>query len=1101
MQLYLSESLVKAVPPAGGAAAPSPPVAGGVGPGTPAAPDLGAAAPDTTHQPCSLGGGAKCLAGGGDGGPNPKHKVGGSIEQKHAEWQARQGAGAPQVETAAPESQLSPEQASDAAAKHAESNVALDPKGVKGTISTESSDYPANSNPLDHYRVAAVHEALGGGNDSSKQVAEGHRKIARERAEALDGAGHMELADQLREHGLHDAADHHKQTGEKETAREAEVQAARDAAVNLGAQKEREANIKEVDQIVRDRDAASADKDAAREAAAEIGPAKDRANFKENAARQGSERDVNAARDAAVKLGEEKGASSERAAQVADAGNYVRSQGEKRSAREEAASLGDRMDAKTQAKEAKESTEASAKTAEQDATVAAAEQLGQDVESRADAKTAQQDATVAAAEQVGKDVEARAAAKTTQQDASVAAVEKVGTDVEADKERKKQLKDDDPHAHALEEWEAGKAKAEQDHAKKTEDFKARVDDKHNRATVKHEKQTKADEAKHTKALDAHKSKVDSTHKKAQSEWDAKDKARKDFDTRLDAHQQNTPEAPPAGATDAAKANHKTQKAAHKAEGTALRRQRPPVPGKKPTHPGHTKGAPKPPNKAAAPKHPGYKTGAPKPPEHPDRPKEEDFETKKPSSASEKAQHTEYKQKATSARDNIKSHLDGNPDLSDEDRQKLEAAHEALGSHADSERMPTKEQAADARKMGQVAGKHGKAAYEEPKADTKEELRPPETDLERVQHADHKAKAQQMQDNIQSHIDAIQADDSISPEQQAAQVEKLQQIHKTLDAHTQLEHVPTGEHQSELKALTTAAGEHGKTAYEDPAGESGEEGSAKTTSSRGSSGSKGRSKDWATTFGRGASIGSKAAKAAQHGTGEGALAEQALGGVGDLAASAAENLLHKPAVAAMEARRKQSNQDAKDAVTSEDTVKGLYLSLDADLDLIKAVSSPNAGSVTDSDKRAQRKIKESYAKHPIGVMGGSGVAMHDDPDVGAKWQHDEDDSVDADLEENVRNKDKKTDGDPSNDDEADEDDTSKAVDILKALRSTAEEVVGRARYNPSEVVFMKEVLGYTDQDIHKGLAKIIGRNRHRFHEWMLDRMSKSVDTMMGSIYLG
>jgi hypothetical protein len=1033
-----------------------------------------------------------CLRAGGNGADT--HKTGGAIERKHSEFQASQGAGVPQVETAAPEAEMSPEQIQEKQSQHAEAHAALDPTGAKGTTSIDPADYSEDTQALDHYRVAASTESLGA-NDSSKEIAEGHRKIAKQRAEKMSPEEHEELSAQLREHELHDDADHHEKT-----------------------------------------------------------------------------------------------AGEQRALQ-----------------------------------------------AEKDEVAAGAEKVGKDVEERAEKERLKDEA-------VGSEF-----------DTMMEETEGVEEELSA-KEAKEKFKEDDPHAHAVEEWEAGKAEAEEAHAKKTEEFKAGVDEKHEADVSKWEEQTEASLEKYVKDVESHKAKVDASHEKKHKEWSKKKKDRESWEQRVEKHRQKKPE-PPKPYTgkkpnakdydlpkqgkkfDTAVAKHKKAEAkakkdkakhtakvhAHRAEGVALNKQRPDVPGKEPKHPGHKKGAPKPPKKTAKPKHPGHKKGAPEAPKHADRPKAEDFEMKKPSSASEKAQHVEYTQQAKTARENIQSHLENNPDLSDEDREKLQAAHEALGAHADSERMPTKEQSTEAKKMGQVAGKHGKAAYESPEeAAPEEESRPPETDIEKIQHADHKAKAQQMRDNIQSHLDAIQKDPNLSPEQKSSQTERLQQIHTTLEAHTQLDHMPTNEQASEMKELTKLAGEHGKKPYEEEATPEAKQ--AKPAASRG------RGRDWAAAFGRGAAAGSRIAESARTGTGAGAVGSQALGIAAGGVASAGESLLHKPARGAMEQQKKQAELDTKaeqaarkketkaatkeatvkstssstpksasassaskvpvdksskttestsskttestsantttetepekgkegtkywkkqseksaaqakeiaegmsdeqlqkrideeskkgghsrtsgdisrpggpsalhahllkiqrerNKATKEATVKGLYLDLGADLDLIKAVTPPNAGTVTESGKRAQRKIKESYAKHPVGVMGGAGTVMEDDPDVGNNWQHSEEDSVEAELEEKVRNQ----------DDEEDEATKSVAIMLLKSLRTVAEEDVARSRHNPTEVVFMREVLGYNETDIRKGLVSITGRNRHRFHEWMLDRMYKSVGTMMENMNFG
>lgn len=884
MRLFLREDLVKAM---GGPGTPAPPApAGAPAGGTPPSPGSG-----MDMQPCSVGGGEECLRAGGNGAQT--HKVGGAIERRHSEYRASQGAGAPQTETAEAATEMSPEEAQQHAQDAAESTQSLDPRAQRGTTSTDPNFYPPDSKPLDHYKVGAAHGAMGGGNDSSKEITEGHRAIARKRSEGYSADEHDELANQLREAGLDEDADWHtKQAGEARA-------------------RDKESVDQQFDSLMDET--------------------------------QGVEQEL----------------------------------ADKEAARDEAANLGSKIEQKKAAGE--------------------------------------------------------------------------------------QLKDEDPHAHAMQEWEQKKQEAED---------------------------------KYQQDLDAHKEKIDSEHDKAVGEWEDKKKERDAWEKLKKEHAEKKP-VPPEPVTSErpktsdydmesdsgkskfekdvkahekvksdykkAQAKHKSQAHAHKAEGIALNKQRPPMPGKKPKKPSYTKGAPK----------------KPKPPE---KPKAEDYEMKKPKSAAEKAAHAEYTQSAGKARENIQSHLDNNPDLSDEERQKLQSAHEALGAHAEAERLPTKEQSAEAKKMSQVAGKHGKESYQSPedkaaakeaeKKAAEEPARPPETDLEKIQLSDHKSKAQQMMDNIQSHLD----DPNLSPEQS----EKLKQIHQTLEQHTQLDMLPTAEQQGELKELTKLAGEHGKKPAEQAEGEEAQKPQREA---------KGRPKDWAAAFGRGTHLGSQIAENMRTGTG---AAQGTMAGVGAAAGgvvSAGDTLLAKPARNAIDQRKKAADEEAKaaqeatkkSAKKEEETVKGLYLDLSADLDLIKAVTPPNAGNTTLSDKRAQRKIKESYAKNPVGVMGGAGIAMEDDPDVGRKWQHSEEDSVEEELDDEVRNQ-----------------ETSKAVDVLKSIRAVAEADVKQHLPNESERVFMRDVLGYNEADIRKGIAFIRGRDLHRFHEWMLNRMYDSLDSMMGCV---
>ena len=85
-----------------------------------------------------------------------------------------------------------------------------------------------------------------------------------------------------------------------------------------------------------------------------------------------------------------------------------------------------------------------------------------------------------------------------------------------------------------------------------------------------------------------------------------------------------------------------------------------------------------------------------------------------------------------------------------------------------------------------------------------------------------------------------------------------------------------------------------------------------------------------------------------------------------------------------------------------------------------------------------------------------------------------------------------------DDEEDEETTksTEGSEILKSLCSSLETELHHVRYNTTEVEFLKSVLGYTDNDIQKGVAKITGKNRILFQDWMQDRLNKSISSLFG-----
>jgi len=935
---YLPDDLIKAdgvnVPP------PTPQIRPPGGGG-----DIAASMKPET-QPCSVGGGQACVDAGGVPPGSDTHRVGGATEQKHAEYRARQGAGAPQVETAAPAEEQTTEAAQQKIQEAAPHATTLDPMAKQGVTSTDPKDYPPDSHPMEHYKVAAALEAHGG--DSAKEVAEGHRKIARERSKDMTSDQHAEIAEQLHAADFADHAQYHEQQADQKRAIEEEARGEAEGLAEKIEGKPPEAEKPE--------------------------------EYKQSP-------DV----------------------------------------------IGER------AKEAKEEVK--------------------------DKRTEMADEPHAQAlqdwEEEKKDIEAK-------HEEAIAAHKE---------ETKKQE----------EEWEQGPLR----------EHKEKVD-------AEYEAKVKEWEDKHAAVVEEHKAKIDEEHSAKVKEWADKKKAHEDHKAKEKAHKDNAPEKPKPftqpkpkasdyddmkkfdkdkGAWEKAKkdharemAVHKTKKFAHDTEARSLAKQRPPAPGRAPGKPSYA-GAPK---KEAKPKKPtkaDYAKGAPakpkpkekpKKPEMPEKPKAEDFMEKKPTSPAEKATHQDHTQRAQQAQDNIRSHLDGNPDVSPEDRKKLEQVHEGLEAHLGLDRMPSKEQAAELKQLEKLGGTHSKQGYEAPQ---EEEVRPPETAMEHAQLADHKAQVETLRSNIQSHLDAMEATDiaGMSMDQKEALTNKLTKLLGSLDKHAQLNTLPTSEQASELKEISKLAGEHGKKGYEPP-----KEGKAPAEKP-----AKMPKMNLAGAFQSGRRAGEAMARAAQDPYGAGGLGTQTLNAGVSGALRAGGTLLNTPRRA--QGKRPYDSSKASDEATAErQTMKGLYLDPEDAQSIFKAVNSPNMGTTTDSDKRAQRKMKESYAKQPVGVMGGAGVAMEDDPDVGRQWKHSEEDSIDAELEEERKKK---------------EDEKEKSLEVLKSLRMQIHEELNMCKHNPAEVEFMRDVLGYDEDAIHKGLVTICGKDRQRFHEWSLGRLNKSLSDML------
>ncbi len=69
------------------------------------------------------------------------------------------------------------------------------------------------------------------------------------------------------------------------------------------------------------------------------------------------------------------------------------------------------------------------------------------------------------------------------------------------------------------------------------------------------------------------------------------------------------------------------------------------------------------------------------------------------------------------------------------------------------------------------------------------------------------------------------------------------------------------------------------------------------------------------------------------------------------------------------------------------------------------------------------------------------------------------------------------------------------DMAKSFRDLAREQTVLGKVSNIELRFLTQELGYTEDDITKGLASITGKDRHRFTEWLLSEAKTSVSSMV------
>lgn len=361
----------------------------------------------------------------------------------------------------------------------------------------------------------------------------------------------------------------------------------------------------------------------------------------------------------------------------------------------------------------------------------------------------------------------------------------------------------------------------------------------------------------------------------------------------------------------------------------------------------------------------------------------------------------------------------------------------------------------------------KDASAKPKKQAEQQAEPqtPNSDVEHAQVMDHSGTAKQLLSNIQSHLDSGELDEDTK--------NKLTHVSTALQDHANLSSVPEKEHSSQLKELQKLAGEHGKSEYtiEDPGAPVDREEPKQP------------GVNFARMFATGHRAGMRAGKAAVSAETAGNLAEQAVSYATQGVVSGGHKLLHEDKVADREQKKADAkNKKVDEAAAGKEVSQSSLAQKSLYLDLTKAVNAPNIGSTTLSEERARVKDNASYAKRPVGVASGE-AHEPDDPDVGRRWNHEDSESVSAEVESVLEA-----------DEEEEEDKAEKStpsLEILKSIRHRTQEYI--ASFVPTEVEaeFMVTELGYDPLSVKKGLHHITGSDRHRFNEWAHSRLGTSL----------
>lgn len=212
-----------------------------------------------------------------------------------------------------------------------------------------------------------------------------------------------------------------------------------------------------------------------------------------------------------------------------------------------------------------------------------------------------------------------------------------------------------------------------------------------------------------------------------------------------------------------------------------------------------------------------------------------------------------------------------------------------------------------------------------------------------------------------------------------------------------------------------------------------------------------------------------------------------------------------------------------------------------LDLNKAIGNiPNVSKDTPTEEQSIREHNNSFGKRPVGVAAGE-ENDYDDPEVGKEWRASVEKAQPYDggfTEEESKRAAESLNLDFTKEKfsfkafqaginhEREHGDVSKtaitlgkialahlkedpeyytklskiekSIQILKGFSEQLNKAVLQRMPSIVEQEFLRDVLGYSQEDINKGIATISGRNRALFNRWLCDRVSTSSNDLCKSI---
>lgn len=402
------------------------------------------------------------------------------------------------------------------------------------------------------------------------------------------------------------------------------------------------------------------------------------------------------------------------------------------------------------------------------------------------------------------------------------------------------------------------------------------------------------------------------------------------------------------------------------------------------------------------------------------------------------------------------------DMEPNDRKKLDSIIEKMAKQS----VAAEEKKAKADKL---EGKTPKDNKDKPVPVTSAEMEM-ERDL-------HKQQAQEVVDAIKAHMEAGDVDET--------KTKQLETVLTVLEKQAGMKAMPTKEEKKALSTARKAAGEYGKKPKE----------VASTEEEAGAKEQKAKGPNYAQMFNAGRGAGSALGAAAATAQGAGGLASGSINYASQGAVQAGHHLLSggvdagakESATVEASSAKKAPKKGAEVEQSSMKTEKALELYLD--LDMIKAVQSPNVGTASHSGSRAKMKHEASYDKRPAGIAS-AGLVTKEDPDQKRKTSGGGE-TVSEDIDEKLKFK----------KEEEEETDTEKSLvttpnptEFLKSLNHEVREELKMFLPNDMETAFMVDVLDYDPILVSKGQMSIKGKDRHRFNEWAQERLYKSISSL-------